>query len=1104
MSRPLRTTHRSRRRLALAAISLALATAVLPPAGAGASSPLPGFDDVVVWSGLTNPTAISFAPDGRVFVAEKSGLVKVFSGPGDASADVFADLRTNVHNFWDRGLVGMTLDPAFPARPYVYVTYTLDAAIGATPPRWGAAGATSDPCPSPPGATADGCVVGARLSRLTASGNAMSAERVLIEDWCQQYPSHTIGDVGFGPDGALYVSGGEGASFRFVDYGQDGAPLNPCGDPPAGVGGVQSPPSAQGGALRSQDVRTTGDPVGLGGALLRVDPDTGAALPDNPMAGAADANQRRIVAYGLRNPFRFALRPGTDDVYVGDVGWDTREEVDRVPSPAAPVENFGWPCFEGPNRQAGYEAAGLEVCRSLYSPPGQTTMPLLSYVHGSPVFPGDVCSTAGDSSVTALAFYEGGSYPDAYDGALFFGDYSRDCIWTMRAGTGGVPDPATVAPFLPGASSPVDIEVGPGGDLFYVDFDGSVHRVRYASGNAAPVARATATPADGPAPLSVEFDATGSTDPDGDPLAYAWDLDGDGAYDDSTAPAPRATYRAAGTYVVGLAVTDGRGGRDVDEVTVTAGDSAPVATIRSPAADRTWAVGDVVSFAGAATDAQDGALSAGALSWSLVLHHCATNDSCHEHPLQDYPGVASGSFTAPDHDYPSRLELRLTATDSGGLTDTDSVMIDPRPVAIDLRTQPTGLRVAFGSESVVTPATRTVIEGSTSSLGAPLLQQLDGATYRFVSWSDGGDASHNVVTDAPTTFTAVYERVHRLDVATVGVGRVTSAPAGVDCGTDCSELFTAGAAVTLTATPSWDSELLSWTGACSGAAPTCTVRMDEARTAGAQFERCDVLGTAGDDVLAGTDGDDVMCGRGGNDVLSGRGGNDVLVGRGGNDVLRGGPGNDVLRGDAGIDAADYSESAVPVAVDLAATSAAGEGADELAGIEDVTGSAFADTLSGNAGANTLRGGSGNDVVTPGRGADVVSGGSGFDRVSYKPAPAPGVSVVLSDGTGPGRASGSWGDDVLDAIEHVTGSSFGDRITGGPTGNSIAARAGADVVSGLGGRDGVDGGEGADELAGGGGADALAGGPDGDVCVDDADTTTFSSCETITTARRAAR
>ena len=83
-------------------------------------------------------------------------------------------------------------------------------------------------------------MVSGRLSRLTASGDQMTgSEQVFINDWCQQYPSHSVGDLAFGADGALYVTGGDGASFNFADWGQDGAPLNPCGDPPGGVGATR-------------------------------------------------------------------------------------------------------------------------------------------------------------------------------------------------------------------------------------------------------------------------------------------------------------------------------------------------------------------------------------------------------------------------------------------------------------------------------------------------------------------------------------------------------------------------------------------------------------------------------------------------------------------------------------------------------------------------------------------------------------------------------------------------------------------------------------------------------------------------------------------------
>ena len=224
-----------------------------------------------------------------------------------------------MHDYWDRGLLGMVLDPAFPTRPYVYVLYALDrnpADPAAAIPTWG------DQCPDPPGPTDAGCPILGRVSRLNASAPwpVQSTEQVLLEGFPQQYPSHSVGTLLFGPEGALYVTGGEGASFLAVDYGQFGGsagpgpgqnvPFNPFGDPPGPPGVPLTPPFAQGGALRSQSLRRPiGQPASLNGVVLRLNPDTGDALPDNPLSAAPDVNARRIIGFGLRNPFRMAMRP---------------------------------------------------------------------------------------------------------------------------------------------------------------------------------------------------------------------------------------------------------------------------------------------------------------------------------------------------------------------------------------------------------------------------------------------------------------------------------------------------------------------------------------------------------------------------------------------------------------------------------------------------------------------------------------------------------------------------------------------------------------------------------------------------------------------------
>ena len=714
-----------------------------------------GFQESTVVSGLVNPTVVRFSSDGRVFVAEKRGVIKVFDSLSDTSPDVFADLNANVHNFWDRGLLGMALAPNFPTDPSVYVLYTYDHELGssAPAPRWGTPGTYSDPCPTPPGATGDGCVVSGRLSRLQASGNAMTgSEQVLVEDWCQQYPSHSVGSVEFGRDGALYASAGDGASFNFVDWGQDGAPLNPCGDPPGGVGAALTPPTAEGGALRSQDLRTAGDPVTLDGTVIRVDPATGAALPDNP-SSSTDPNAKRIIASGLRNPFRITARPGTDELWVGDVGWNDWEEINRVMGGTA-VQNFGWPCYEGVGRQSGYDGANLTLCEDLYAQAGAVTAPYHAYHHTSRVVPNEGCPT-GSSSMAGLEFEfatAGDSYPAEYDGGLFFADYSRDCIWFMQKGADGQPAPGLIRTFVAGAANPVNLETGPGGDLFYVDFDGgTIRRITFTSANQPPVARVTAAPTTGSAPLTVTFDGSGSSDPDsGDTLRYAWDLDGDGAFDDSTTVQPTYTYTSAGTITATLRVTDGAGATDDASVTISVGgNTAPTAVITTPGAGTTWSVGDVITFSGSATDAQDGTLPHSALTWDLVMNHCPSN--CHQHPVQSYAGVAGGSFTAPDHEYPSYLELKLTAKDSGGLTTTTVVRLDPKTVQLTFQTNPGGLQLAVNGTAAKAPITRTVIAGSSNTVSAVTPQRKGSKTYTFTSWSDGGAQTHTIT--APTTST---------------------------------------------------------------------------------------------------------------------------------------------------------------------------------------------------------------------------------------------------------------------------------------------------------------------------------------------------------------
>jgi PKD domain/Putative Ig domain len=431
------------------------------------------------------------------------------------------------------------------------------------------------------------------------------------------------------------------------------------------------------------------------------------------------------------------------------------EEIDRVTNLGAPVENFGWPCYEGIPRNSSYDNTNLDLCEALYAEAGAVTGPWLTYAHNAPAHAADTCPTGG-ASIAGLAFYEGGSFPDAYDGALFFADYSRSCIWAaLPSAPGALPSPTTLQTFVTGASGVIELEIGPGGDLYYVDFgdpdgivaDGTIRRLHYAPGNQDPTALATATPAFGPTPLQVTFDGSGSSDPDpGDLLSYAWDLDNDGSFDDGTGETASRTFSSAGSFTVRLRVTDAAGATDVDSVIVSAGNSPPVPVIATPSSTTTWAVGQTIAFSGSADDGEGSPLPGSALTWSLVMHHCPS--SCHEHPIQTFPNVASGSFVAPDHEYPSHLELVLVATDPQGLTATTSVDLDPRTVQLTFQSQPTGAELSAGGTTDAAPFMVTTIVGSSVSVSAPD-QQLAGSQLDFDAWSDGGSQSHEIT--APST-----------------------------------------------------------------------------------------------------------------------------------------------------------------------------------------------------------------------------------------------------------------------------------------------------------------------------------------------------------------
>jgi glucose/arabinose dehydrogenase len=339
---------------------------VVTPADATPVSP--SVSESIVAAGLTQPTAIAVAPDGRLFVAEQIGRLRIIQN-GQLLGQPFVTLGVDASG--ERGLLGVTLHPQFPTVPRVYVYYTVPG--------------------SPPHN---------RVSYFTANGNVAGPQTVLYELPALGATNHNGGAIHFGADGMLYVAVGENAV-----------------------------------AARAQQLT---NPFGK---ILRINPNNGAAVAGNPFADGGGPNEDRIWAFGLRNPYSFAVQRGTGRIFVNDVGQATWEEVNDLVRGG----NYGWPVVEGPSGDPRF------------------VPPFHAYTHA-----GGACA------VTGATFYNPptASLPPDHVGDFFFGDLCAGWIRRIDLSTRAVADVAV------NAGGPVDLAVGVDGALYYVSYNaGQVRRL---------------------------------------------------------------------------------------------------------------------------------------------------------------------------------------------------------------------------------------------------------------------------------------------------------------------------------------------------------------------------------------------------------------------------------------------------------------------------------------------------------------------------------------------------------------------------------------------------------------------------------------------------
>ncbi len=388
---------------------------------AGATLPS-GFTlvDTPTGQAALNLTDYSWLPDGSLLTSGKDGTVTFVPAGG---APRIIGKVPGVRAKGDHGVLGFAPANDYSTTGHVYLTYDKGDPAGAgvgMVEQW-----TVSPASNPTTMT--------KLSTVL-DGSTMSPT------FAQTSLNHGVDQLTVAADGTLFVS---------------------VGDDSTNNGDINT--------LRAQDLDK---PYGK---ILHLTP-AGVGVSSNPFYQSASPRTWRsmIYAYGFRNPFRFDFDPKNGLLQLGDVGWDTTEEVDTV----TPGMNGGWPCYEGADQTT---FGSQPVCQSLYSA-GTATPPIVTYPHND----------AG-ASVTGGVHYTGASYPMEYRGAWFYGDYARNMIWTLTTNQAGrlVRGPETNG-FGSNVGGPVAFQPGPGGDVTFGDIaTGNVRRLVYASGNHAPAAAIT-------------------------------------------------------------------------------------------------------------------------------------------------------------------------------------------------------------------------------------------------------------------------------------------------------------------------------------------------------------------------------------------------------------------------------------------------------------------------------------------------------------------------------------------------------------------------------------------------------------------------------------
>jgi glucose/arabinose dehydrogenase len=355
--------------------------------------PLQGLELETLFTGFSQPSTINaIEGDDRLFIAQRVGVIRILDENRELLDPAFLDISDLVlAGGIEQGLLGFDFHPDYDTNGLFYVYYTDK---GGRRQLSEFAVSVSDP------------------NRARAD-----SERVLIE--LEQPPDatdirHYAGQVGFGPDGYLWVSLGDGADSR----------------------------------RQGQDSNT------MFGSVIRIDVDNGEPYEvpaDNPFVAGGGADE--VWAYGLRNPWRFSIDEATRMIYIADVGHADQEEVNVVPIDDGGGYNFGWSDVEG-TRCFHAQPCDLE----LY------TSPAITYLHDE------------GCSVTGGYVYRGSEIPEL-DGTYFYSDWCSQWIRSFKFESGTITDETDWTEELGTIGQINSFGVGGDGELYLVTHDGTVAKL---------------------------------------------------------------------------------------------------------------------------------------------------------------------------------------------------------------------------------------------------------------------------------------------------------------------------------------------------------------------------------------------------------------------------------------------------------------------------------------------------------------------------------------------------------------------------------------------------------------------------------------------------